>query len=134
MQRGDGDEDEPVHEGEGEGDSYWGGAPYVPPASDSDSAAKPNFGENLEPHFVVPLRLRDKPYELIESANDWHYAMMNDHPRNEFYEAALRRHVTADSVVLEIGAGSGLLSIIAASLGARQVVAIEANRHLAAPR
>ena len=132
MQRGDGDEDEPVHEGEGEGDSYWGGAPYVPPASDSDSAAKPNFGENLEPHFVVPLRLRDKPYELIESANDWHYAMMNDHPRNEFYEAALRRHVTADSVVLEIGAGSGLLSIIAASLGARQVVAIEANRHLAA--
>jgi protein arginine N-methyltransferase 7 len=132
MQGGDGDEDEPVHEGEGEGDSYWGGAPYVPPASDSDSAAKPNFGENLEPHFVVPLRLRDKPYELIESANDWHYAMMNDHPRNEFYEAALRRHVTADSVVLEIGAGSGLLSIIAASLGARQVVAIEANRHLAA--
>ena len=104
----------------------------MPPASDSDSAAKPNFGENLEPHFVVPLRLRDKPYELIESANDWHYAMMNDHPRNEFYEAALRRHVTADSVVLEIGAGSGLLSIIAASLGARQVVAIEANRHLAA--
>tara|TARA_B100000795_G_scaffold29355_1_gene19411 strand:- start:294 stop:1235 length:942 start_codon:yes stop_codon:yes gene_type:complete len=33
--------------------------------------------------------------------------------------------------VLEIGAGSGLLSIIAASLGAKCVVAIEANRHLA---
>ena len=94
MQRGDGDEDEPVHEGEGEGDSYWGGAPYVPPASDSDSAAKPNFGENLEPHFVVPLRLRDKPYELIESANDWHYAMMNDHPRNDFYRGALAKVVT----------------------------------------
>ena len=33
--------------------------------------------------------------------------------------------------MLEIGAGSGLLSIIAASLGAKCVVAIEANRHLA---
>ena len=43
----------------------------------------------------------------------------------------LRQVVTSSSVVLEIGAGSGLLSIIAASLGAKCVVAIEANRHLA---
>ena len=55
-------------------------------------------------NFLVPDRLRDKPYELIEAANDWHYAMMNDHPRNDFYEAALRRVVTPDSVVLDIGA------------------------------
>ena len=65
------------------------------------------------------------------AANDWHYAMMNDHKRNVFYREALRRVVTPDSFVLEIGAGSGLLSIIAASLGARCVVAIEANRDLA---
>jgi len=58
--------------------------------------------------------------------------MMNDHPRNEFYQAALARVVHRESVVLEIGAGSGLLSIIAASLGAKCVVAIEANQHLAA--
>ena len=37
-------------------------------------------------------------------ANDWHYAMMNDHPRNDFYEAALRRVVTPDPIVLDIGA------------------------------
>lgn len=79
----------------------------------------------------MPSRLCDKPYELIEAANDWHYAMMNDHPRNVFYKEALRHIINPESVVLEIGAGSGLLSIIAASLGARTVVAIEANRHLA---
>jgi protein-L-isoaspartate O-methyltransferase len=42
-----------------------------------------------------------------------------------------QRLVTPESVVLEIGAGSGLLSIIAASLGAKCVIAIEANLHLA---
>lgn len=106
------------------------GRPYVPPASVSDGT-KPSFAQNIEKHFIVPARLQDKPYELIEAANDWHYAMMNDHPRNEFYKAALARVVNSDSIVLEIGAGSGLLSIIAASLGARTVVAIEANHHLA---
>ena len=108
-----------------------GGRPFVPPASISEGP-KPRFGEHVEPGFVVPPRLQDKPYELIEAANDWHYAMMNDHPRNEFYHAALKRVITKDSVVLEIGAGSGLLSIIAATLGAKCVIAIEANEHLAA--
>lgn len=122
----DGDDDDDYD------DSYveQEGRPYVPPASVSDGS-KPCFATNIEKHFVVPARLQDKPYELIEAANDWHYAMMNDHPRNEFYKAALARVVKPDSVVLEIGAGSGLLSIIAASLGAQTVVAIEANHHLA---
>ena len=44
---------------------------------------------------------------------------------------ARRPLIKPTSVVLEIGAGSGLLSIIACSLGAKCVVAIEANRHLA---
>jgi len=63
--------------------------------------------------------------------NDFHYAMMNDFPRNEFYKAALGKVVTPETTVLEVGCGSGLLSIIAASLGARHVYAIEASCHLA---
>mmetsp|Transcript_34611 Transcript_34611/g.73910 ORF Transcript_34611/g.73910 Transcript_34611/m.73910 type:complete len:423 (-) Transcript_34611:61-1329(-) len=122
----DGDDDDDYDDSYAEQE----GRPYVPPASVSDGS-KPCFATNIEKHFVVPARLQDKPYELIEAANDWHYAMMNDHPRNEFYKAALARVVKPDSVVLEIGAGSGLLSIIAASLGAQTVVAIEANHHLA---
>jgi len=122
----DGEDDED----EGEEDMMTSGRPYVPPATDRDGP-KPSFGEQCDSQFIVPTRLHDKPYELIEAANDWHYAMMNDHPRNDFYRGALAKVITSSSVVLEIGAGSGLLSIIAASLGAKCVVAIEANRHLA---
>jgi len=108
---------------------YDEGMPYKPPGSEGKETNL--FEANVPKAFLIPERLRDKPYELIEAANDWHYAMMNDHPRNEFYRDCLRRVVTPESIVLEIGAGSGLLSIIAASLGAKAVIAIEANRHLA---
>ncbi|KAL1529390.1 hypothetical protein AB1Y20_000341 [Prymnesium parvum] len=128
-ERDDGEEGESWDDGEEESDLFHRGRPYVPPAA--GEGEKVRFGDNVDPSFIVPQRLRDKPYELIEAANDWHYAMMNDHPRNEFYMSALRRVITPGSVVLEIGAGSGLLSIIAASLGAKCVVAIEANHHLA---
>ncbi|KAJ1623862.1 S-adenosyl-L-methionine-dependent methyltransferase, partial [Pavlovales sp. CCMP2436] len=79
----------------------------------------------------VPHRLRSKPTELIETVNDWHFAMINDQPRNRFYQTLLREVITPDSVVLEIGAGSGLLSIMAAKAGAKKVIAIEANREMA---
>lgn len=65
---------------------------------------------------------------------DDHYVMLNDYGRNEFYRRALARAVPKcgpDCTVLDVGAGSGLLSMMAAHLGARHVVAIEANPHLA---
>ena len=82
----DGDEDEE--------DMMSSGRPYVPPATDRDGP-KPSFGEQCDSQFIVPARLHDKPYELIEAANDWHYAMMNDHPRNDFYRGALAKVVTS---------------------------------------
>jgi protein arginine N-methyltransferase 7 len=74
--------------------------------------------------------LADKTQDLIEAANDFHYAMINDVERNEFFRASLERVIDEDSVVLEIGTGSGLLAMIAARLGARHVVAIEASQHM----
>ncbi len=56
----------------------------------------------------------------------WHVPMMNDALRNEAYFDALRRAVTPDSNVLEIGTGSGLLAMLAARLGAHDVVTCEA--------
>ena len=125
----DGDDDEASNQEDEELEDE--GRPYRPPGNERDGE-RAHFAANIPKNFIVPDRLADKPYELIEAANDWHYAMMNDHPRNHFYREALRRVITPESVVLEIGAGSGLLSIIAASLGAKCVVAVEANRHLAA--
>jgi len=62
----------------------------------------------------------------------WHFAMVNDDARNRQFESALKHAVTADSVVLDIGAGTGLLSMMAARAGAKQVIACEANPTLAA--
>jgi type II protein arginine methyltransferase len=55
----------------------------------------------------------------------WHFAMLNEAPRNEAYDAAIRRAVAEGALVLDIGAGSGLLSMMAARAGAGRVVACE---------
>jgi tetratricopeptide (TPR) repeat protein len=61
----------------------------------------------------------------------WHVPMMNDAPRNDAYLTVLRDTVTPDTHVLEIGTGSGLLSMMAASLGARRVTTCEAVAEIA---
>lgn len=53
------------------------------------------------------------------------WAMLADEPRCKSYERAIRAAVNRDSVVVDIGAGSGLLSIFSLNAGARHVTAIE---------
>eukprot|EP01062_Namystynia_karyoxenos_P021449 TRINITY_DN18161_c0_g1_i1.p1 TRINITY_DN18161_c0_g1~~TRINITY_DN18161_c0_g1_i1.p1 ORF type:complete len:403 (+),score=133.46 TRINITY_DN18161_c0_g1_i1:77-1285(+) len=77
-----------------------------------------------------PERLSQVSRDTLNSANDWHFAMMNDFPRNEAFAAALRKEVSASSTVIDVGAGSGLLSLLAARAGAGKVYAIEANADL----
>eukprot|EP00933_Yihiella_yeosuensis_P050165 TRINITY_DN47929_c0_g1_i1.p1 TRINITY_DN47929_c0_g1~~TRINITY_DN47929_c0_g1_i1.p1 ORF type:complete len:753 (+),score=146.16 TRINITY_DN47929_c0_g1_i1:96-2354(+) len=65
---------------------------------------------------------------------DDHYVMLNDFGRNEFYQRALNIAVPEcgkSCTVLDVGTGSGLLSMMAAQAGADQVFAIEANPDLA---
>lgn len=57
----------------------------------------------------------------------WHVPMMNDTIRNEAYYDALRGVITSKSNVLEIGTESGLLSMMAAKLGANSVTTCEAE-------
>lgn len=61
------------------------------------------------------------PYETIAS----HRAMALDSVRNDAYAAALSRVITRDSVVLDLGAGTGVLGLMAARLGARRVYLVE---------
>jgi len=84
----------------------------------------------IEPENVFTRR----NLQLLKSrqVDRWHFAMINDVARNEQFERALQGAVSADSVVLDIGAGTGLLSMLAARAGARQVIACEANPKLAA--
>jgi protein arginine N-methyltransferase 7 len=69
--------------------------------------------------------------DLVEAVNDFHYAMLGDEPRNEFYLSCLKQFITPESIVLEIGTGTGLLAMLAAQCGAKRIYAIEANRDMA---
>jgi len=53
--------------------------------------------------------------------------MIGDRGRMEAYTQALKQSVTPDSVVLDIGTGTGIFALLACQLGAKKVYAIETN-------
>lgn len=101
-------------------------------------------GQNLDAlrHFRRALALQPDNLHLRHqvrrlgsgSVPFWHIPMMNDAPRNDAFEAAIKAAITVtgpDAHVLDIGAGSGLLSLMAARAGARKVVACEMDSMIA---
>ncbi|MDX2222805.1 MAG: tetratricopeptide repeat protein [Rhodospirillaceae bacterium] len=66
-----------------------------------------------------------------EVAPAWHFNMMNDQVRNAAFAAAIARQVRPGQLVFEIGAGAGLLAMLAARAGA-EVVTCESNPAIAA--
>eukprot|EP00747_Dinoflagellata_sp_TGD_P185745 gnl/TRDRNA2_/TRDRNA2_42442_c0_seq1.p1 gnl/TRDRNA2_/TRDRNA2_42442_c0~~gnl/TRDRNA2_/TRDRNA2_42442_c0_seq1.p1 ORF type:complete len:456 (+),score=95.19 gnl/TRDRNA2_/TRDRNA2_42442_c0_seq1:68-1435(+) len=87
------------------------------------------YEESLVRGFWCPPRLRGRNESLIEAVNDWHFAMLNDEHRNQFYWKAMEDRVKGKRVI-DIGAGSGLLSLMAAKLGSAKVLAIEASKDM----
>jgi len=61
----------------------------------------------------------------------WHFAMLNDLGRNSLLQEAIENAVSPGDHVLDIGSGSGLLSMIAARNGADLVTSCEVVRPLA---
>lgn len=76
-----------------------------------------------QPNFVEAERNLKSTYQKLVPR--WHFVMLNDRDRNLKYEQALTQAITPDSVVLDIGAGSGLLAMIAARAGAKKVITCE---------
>jgi hypothetical protein len=62
---------------------------------------------------------------LSRTVPEWHVPMMNEQNRNQAYFDALKAVVNKNSNVFEIGTGSGLLAMMAAKLGAKQVTTCE---------
>ncbi len=62
---------------------------------------------------------------LSRTVPEWHVPMMNEQNRNQAYFDALKAVIKPDSKVFEIGTGSGLLAMMAAKLGAKQVTTCE---------
>ena len=77
----------------------------------------------IDPDFMHAREAKDLLYKDMIPA--WHFSMMNDGLRNAAYDRAIRNAVKPDSLVLEIGTGSGLLAMMAARAGARRVVTTE---------
>jgi tetratricopeptide (TPR) repeat protein len=61
----------------------------------------------------------------------WHFDMLADTARNEAYDKAISSAVKAGDIVLDIGTGSGLLSMMAARAGATNITAVEMVPELA---
>ena len=68
---------------------------------------------------------------LSSAVPSWHFPMMNDEVRNNAYSDALKLAVRDGDLVLDIGTGSGLLSLMAATSGAEMVVTCETSKTVA---
>jgi len=78
----------------------------------------------VQPTMLTAKRGVD--WVLSKLVPTWHVPMMNEQARNKAYYEALESAVTPEKVVFEIGTGSGLLAMMAARIGARQVFTCEA--------
>jgi type II protein arginine methyltransferase len=83
-------------------------------------ALKPDYPESQK-------NLRNAYNDIIPA---WHFAMVNDRPRNDAYQAAIARAAPGKRV-LDVGTGSGLLAMMAARAGAKSVTSCEANEVIA---
>ncbi|MEZ5831307.1 MAG: tetratricopeptide repeat protein [Dongiaceae bacterium] len=81
-------------------------------------AAHARFPDDEDIDFMLRL-------QFSSIAPAWHIPMVNDDERNQAYDLALRRAVKPGDLVLEIGTGSGLVSMMAARAGAERVVTCE---------
>ena len=83
----------------------------------------------LEPDFVqARVNLNAVAMSAVPS---WHLPMMNDEVRNNAYYNAIKLAVGDGALVLDIGTGSGLLSLMAAANGAGKVITCETSRVIA---
>jgi type II protein arginine methyltransferase len=85
--------------------------------------------ESFRRAVALKPELAEARENLRAACNDvipaWHFAMMNDRPRNDAYQDAIARLVPGKRV-LEIGTGTGLLAMMAARAGATSVTTCEA--------
>ena len=80
-----------------------------------------------EPLFLLA---RDRLENLASSLLPrWHFPMLNDRRRNLAYSTALAHHLGGEGggVVVDVGAGTGILSLLAVRAGADRVYACEAS-------
>ena len=71
-----------------------------------------------------------QPARNWQQTVQYHRTLVSDQIRNEAFFKALKKVVSKNSRVLDIGSGSGIWAVAAAKLGAKRVVAVEADENL----
>lgn len=72
--------------------------------------------------------------ELLPLPSNWydylsvHQEMLEDSDRLKFFYKSLERFVRPDSIVMDIGTGTGILALMAAKLGAQRVYAVDNSK------
>jgi type II protein arginine methyltransferase len=89
------------------------------------------FRNALEVHPSLLTAKLGITWVLSQMIPAWHLPMMNEWDRNNAYYLGMQSAIAPGKSVLEIGTGSGLLSMMAAKLGAGNVVTCEAVSLLA---
>ncbi len=94
-----------------------------------------NLGDEARAHEIALRALKAAPDDaeirslasrvIGKGIPAWHFTIVRDQARNAAYEAALKRAVNAQTRVLEVGAGSAILAMMAARAGAKDVVTCE---------
>ena len=83
----------------------------------------------LNPDSVEARNSLSRAYQ--EAVPSWHFPMMNDEKRATAYFDAMKLAIDDGAFVLDIGTGSGLLSLMAAACGAEKVVTCETSQIIA---
>jgi len=81
--------------------------------------------------FEFSMPTPPKPSHAALQISRWHWAMVMDHYRNDTYDQAIRKAVQKCTTVLDIGSGTGLLSMFAARAGAQEIYTVEGTDAMA---
>ncbi|EGI57314.1 PREDICTED: putative protein arginine N-methyltransferase 9 isoform X2 [Acromyrmex echinatior] len=80
----------------------------------------------VDVNFLPAERNLQNAYSM--AVDRWHFTMLNDKQRNNAFERAIRKRVNQGyDTVLDVGTGTGLLSLYAKDAGAKKVYACECS-------